>query len=904
MLAVACATTLSLVSANAASADDTTDPPRLPDRAALLAQESGRITALAPTLGAESAEKWTVRDVVADASGARHVRVDRTYRDLPVVGGDQIVHYDARGTVRSVDRAGAKDISPDSLTPKLTASQARDEAVRRLALKAAPVTPRLVVDATGLTPRLAYTVAVSPTGSLLDDDLKYALIDAETGKVIVTSTSSFVGGTDAGAVANATPPGLPPAAATANTYYAGQQPITTATLPNGSYALADPTRGNSEVLNGPASMPATWPQLLAASTSYEQTGTTWGYGTYYDESTKAAETAYGVSVAWDYFATVHGRNGVAADGQGIPTVMLTDAGTPSPNAAYSAACECMLVIDPATTTLSLTEREVIAHEFTHGVVAHTAQLGAVSEGSAINESMADIFGTMAAFHRDTPNDPASYLLANEYRAGGIRRMDAPVDYTGAAAGCWSLTTGGLEVHDGAGVGNHAFYLAAEGTGSKTINGVAHSSAACDGSSITGLGRDVAEKIWYRALTVGLTSTSDYHDVRTATVNAARDLYGDAEAAVVAAAWRGVGVNDLPAAATPDECVGSTSDMSYAAGTALADVPGPMGGATPDGVSVANNADGRLEVFALSAKDRTLWHRWQLAPNGGWSGWVQAGPAMACRIAVGTNADGRIELFGIRDGSREIWHSWQTYPSGPFSAWTGFAGPAKDVTVGRNADGRMEIFARNPVTLEIFSNYQVAPSAGWAGWGMFAGPAASVSVGRNADGRMEVFARNPASLAVFHRYQVAPNAGWSGWAQFSGPALDVTVATDYQGRQQIFARSPGDQHLWHVAQVGPNSGWSGWEDYSGAYVGSVRMGLAPWGLSVYITDDRKGTWELNQNQGVWTGWYNNSGPVTVAPTPAMEENGRANQFAIMSDGRVFRRITNSSLEWLAWTDFTV
>ncbi|NUU25748.1 MAG: peptidase M4 family protein, partial [Streptomycetaceae bacterium] len=122
VFALACATTLSL--AAPAAADETDPPPRVPDHAALLAQENGRIPAVAKALGAEAAEGWSVRDVVADKDGDRHVRIDRTSRGLPVIGGDQIVHLDARGGVTSVDRAGAKDITPDTTAPKLTAAQA------------------------------------------------------------------------------------------------------------------------------------------------------------------------------------------------------------------------------------------------------------------------------------------------------------------------------------------------------------------------------------------------------------------------------------------------------------------------------------------------------------------------------------------------------------------------------------------------------------------------------------------------------------------------------------------------------------------------------------------------------------------------------------------------------------
>ena len=43
----------------------------------------------------------------------------------------------------------------------------------------------------------------------------------------------------------------------------------------------------------------------------------------------------------------------------------------------------------------------------------------------------------------------------------------------------------------------------------------------------------------------------------------------------------------------------------------------------DDLAVAQNADGRLEVFARGT-DKALWHIWQTAPNNGWSGWASLG----------------------------------------------------------------------------------------------------------------------------------------------------------------------------------------------------------------------------------------------------------------------------------------
>jgi hypothetical protein len=58
---------------------------------------------------------------------------------------------------------------------------------------------------------------------------------------------------------------------------------------------------------------------------------------------------------------------------------------------------------------------------------------------------------------------------------------------------------------------------------------------------------------------------------------------------------------------------------------------------------ARNQDGRLELFARGA-DQALWHIWQVAPNGGWSGWQSLGGVLTSNPAVGQQQDGRLSVF--------------------------------------------------------------------------------------------------------------------------------------------------------------------------------------------------------------------------------------------------------------------
>ena len=106
----------------------------------------------------------------------------------------------------------------------------------------------------------------------------------------------------------------------------------------------------------------------------------------------------------------------------------------------------------------------------------------------------------------------------------------------------------MNVHYSSGVANHFFYLLAEGAvvpadyAAGTPANLGPSDLVCNGNvGLAGIGRDAAMQIWYRALTVYMTSGTNYADARVATMNAAGDLYGVGSPyqLAVAAAWDAV-----------------------------------------------------------------------------------------------------------------------------------------------------------------------------------------------------------------------------------------------------------------------------------------------------------------------------------------------------------------------------
>jgi Zn-dependent metalloprotease len=269
----------------------------------------------------------------------------------------------------------------------------------------------------------------------------------------------------------------------------------------------------------------------------------WGNGTNANRQSAAADAQYGTNTTWDYYKNVHGRNGIFGTGAG--SYNRVHYGKNYVNAFWDGTK--MTYGDGDGVDFGpLVSLDVAGHEMSHGVTEHSANLTYSGESGGLNESTSDIFGTLVEFYAANAGDPGDYLIGEEFDLKnhlGFRRMDKPSS-DGASYDCYTPLIGQDDVHYSSGVGNHFFYLLAEGSGAKTIGGVAHNSPTCNGSTVTGIGRDAAGKIWYRALTVYMTSSTNYAGARTASLNAARDLYGagSTQYNAVAAAWSAVSVN--------------------------------------------------------------------------------------------------------------------------------------------------------------------------------------------------------------------------------------------------------------------------------------------------------------------------------------------------------------------------
>ncbi|MFV0136124.1 M4 family metallopeptidase [Streptomyces sp. HMX87] len=530
-LAVTTATLLvAALSPTAQAADGPARAEAVENAAAVLAQH-------AASLGLTGPQRTKVRDVVVDADGTQHVRYDRTYRGLPVLGGDFVVHLAPDGTFRGADRATKRSLSLPTVTPALAAPKAADLAAGLLRaahpgelLKRLTAKPELVVDALHGAPRLAWRTDAVALDSAGNPVARTVLTDANTGARIDAWD------------------GLQTASGDGKSLYSGTVPLTT--TPSGSgYELKDPTRGNTytgDAANRNDLCVLTVCLSRAPSTAFTDADNHWGTGTESDRASAAVDAQYGTDVTWDYYENMHGRSGIAGDGKG--SYSRVHYGTRYNNAFWDDTCFCMTYGDGDGTAFGpLVSLDVAGHEMSHGVTSKTAALTYSGESGGLNEATSDIFGTLVEFYAGNPADPGDWLIGEKVVRSGfgreaLRRMDEP-SRDGSSADCWSTSVGDLDVHHSSGVGNHFAYLLAEGSGPKTVGGVRHSSPTCDGSTVTGIGKEKLGAIWYRALTVYMTSSTDYAGARTATLKAAEDLYGagSAERDAVAAAWSAVNV---------------------------------------------------------------------------------------------------------------------------------------------------------------------------------------------------------------------------------------------------------------------------------------------------------------------------------------------------------------------------
>jgi zinc metalloprotease ZmpA len=521
-MVVAATTALTVTSAAPAA-------PTTPQAAgALAAKNAESIVASRPAYLHSSAEEAFVQRPVVSSDGLQYVSYERTYRGLPVRGGDFVLVMDSAGKVKASSVAQDRAIGSLSTTPKLTSSAGAAVAKAQLKSVSTVEGTNLVVYAIGGTPRLAWETTVTGTGAEGYSRLTVQ-VDAQTGAVLDKTERVMHG--------------------TGNSWISGT--VTIATTQSGStFSMTDPTTTNLRC------------QDSANNTTFSGPDDVWGNGVGTNKETGCVDALFAAQTEIKMLSQWLGRNGFNGTGGGWPIrVGLNDL-----NAFYDGT---QVQIGHNQSNQWISSLDVVGHELGHGIDDTTP--GGISR-SGTQEFVADTFGAATEWfaNESASFDPPDFQVGEEVNLvgqGAIRIMYNPSQV--GDPNCYSSSVPTMEVHAAAGPGDHWFYLLA--MGSNPTNGQP-TSPTCNGTTVTGVGIQNAQKIMYNAMLMKTTASS-YLRYRTWTLTAAKNL--DATCNLfnrTKAAWDAVSV---PAQTADPTCTGGSP--SPAPSTSSSPPPGGCSG---------------------------------------------------------------------------------------------------------------------------------------------------------------------------------------------------------------------------------------------------------------------------------------------------------------------------------------
>ncbi len=493
-----------------------------------------------------------------------HVRMQQMYKGVPVYGGEMILHQKSAEAVSLLNGRIFPTPSLEDVTPALTSENVGTialsdvgkvsivktmTATERVMLKYEKPKTDLVIyhqNEKADAERLAYQVVVRP--NFLERWVY--MIDAKSGEILdkYNHTCTLDG------VAKATATDLNGLSRSINTYQSGSSynliDATKSMFKGGAVAADDPQGviWTIDATNSKVNEDLTVRQISSTNNSWN--------------NPNGVSAHFNAGKAYDYYLQYHARTSLNGKGGTIVSIInITDEnGKGFDNAFWNG--EYMGYGSGGTYFKPLAGGlDVAGHEMTHGVVENTANLDYNGQSGAINESMADCFGAMV--ERKTGAD--LWRLGEDVMKGSYYPTGALRDLSNPNNGGKSLNDDGYQpatmtqyytgsqdnygVHINSGIPNNAFYRFA---------------------TASGMTKEKAEMVYYRALTIYLTRTSKFLDLRRAIIQSATDLKSkgitDSDIAAAKTAFDAVGITD-PNAPNP-----STTPSTTPTTTPKVDVP--------------------------------------------------------------------------------------------------------------------------------------------------------------------------------------------------------------------------------------------------------------------------------------------------------------------------------------------
>ncbi|MFJ2193620.1 M28 family peptidase, partial [Kitasatospora sp. NPDC087861] len=574
-------------------------------------------------------ETYERRAVTPWIGGLYSVAYERSYRGLPVVGGDAVVLADGQGKVRGLQSAASGPVG-GSTTPQVSAAKAEKTARTKLAGVDKVESPRLVVRVKdGSGGRLAWETVLTGRSESAPSRL-HVFVDAATGEVIDSYDDVRAG--------------------TVNSKWNGPAPVTISTSGSGgSYSLRDPNR------------PGLTCSDYGTGQVFTKSSDSWGTGNPSSKETGCGDAMWAAQKEWDMLRDWLGRNGHDGNGGSWPVkVGLNDVNAywngSSISIGHSQAGEWIAAMD------------VVGHEFGHGIDQYTP--GGANNESGLGESTGDIMGALTESYANepAPYDSPDYTVGemiNLVGSGPIRNMYNP-SLVSNNPNCYSSSIPNTEEHAAAGPLNHWFYLLAEGS---NPGGGKPTSPTCNNSSVTGIGIKDAGRVFYGGMLLK-TSGMTYKRYRTATLTAAKNLdpsctyFNRAKAA-----WDAISV---PAQSGDPTCTPSgNNDFSLALGPASGSVQ--PGASTTATVSTAVTS-GTAQTVNLTASGAPAGVIATLNPSS-----VQTGSSATLTLSASSSAAAGTYVITVTGTAGAATHTAQyTLTVGGGNP----GGPAPDIDVAK------------------------------------------------------------------------------------------------------------------------------------------------------------------------------------------------------------------------------
>jgi Zn-dependent metalloprotease len=460
-------------------------------------------------------EDLKITHVITDEFGITHIRARQLFKGLEIYGAESYLHSDKHKDVftgRILIQNSDVSIKPQ-ITKEIALKKVKDDVRVKTIFKELSDQERSFMDYDSpeaklliYEGKLAYQVSIRPN---FIEEWRY-FVNADNGEILFSFNNTNY---DGPVTANALD--LNGATRTISTY-----------LDNGKYVLVNA----SESMYNSASGEGIIMTLDANNTStvdldYDlitSLNNTWN-------NPAAVSAHYHATITYKYLKSTFNRNSLNNMGGNIISFInvTEDDGSSMENAFWNGKAVFYGNGGDAFKPLA-GALDVAAHELGHGVVSNTANLEYYGQSGAINETYADIFGSMVDREdwyigediTKTSFSPSGRLRDMSDPHNGGSSLDDPYwqpkhvseMYTG------SQDNGGVHINNGIGI--HAYYLYATATS-----------------------KEIAEQVFYKALTNYLTTKSQFIDFRLAVVQAAKDIHGDNSAEVIAAgnAFDAVGI---------------------------------------------------------------------------------------------------------------------------------------------------------------------------------------------------------------------------------------------------------------------------------------------------------------------------------------------------------------------------